>query len=338
MVRSSRTIRTRADLIGLANRARQSGSPAVFEPPKIARPVPSFCARGAYPGYDCVEDKSVLRDGAFSGLSSYVNAIKYSRPSASSGASAMDLLNKICAIGLSLRGDTCSLGVLFLYELLQGSLAVNILPTDDTSVLANLLIRMLPLSDSCSTSPFISLLRLMANNPAAARRFPIYADQRSGLAKLTSWMVASSSWLQDWLTSVQTFVLTQTDLKWPVAAPVPAPGQPLLSWSARQVVPPTLHENRSLLVPSIADFAQAARVLLPLSVAGMDRTALSPLCSALQQPLQLDRYRDASLSSSGFVSCMRAHTTGCIQVAVHAQVRDLRFRQQGILALWSAAF
>ena len=168
---------------------------------------------------------------------------------------------------------------------------MNILPSDDTSVLAAMFLHFLPRRETTTASPMMSILRLMVSSGTAARGFPLYADQRSGLSKLTSWLMASSSGLQEWLIGVQAHITATTDLQWPVVRPPrPAAHLPRLQYSVALPISPDSLQSRRSLVPAIENFSRSSRVLTPLALAGMSRNALAPLCSSLLQPLRLERF------------------------------------------------
>ena len=92
-------------------------------------------------------------------------AITYERPDeAILGNDAVLKINEIMGSGLRLSGANFSLGFLFLYELMTGTMDVRVLTQDAPSVLARFLLRTIPRKDSHTPSVMMSVLRIVACN------------------------------------------------------------------------------------------------------------------------------------------------------------------------------
>lgn len=116
--------------------------------------------------WDLVDDKTCLEDDLFKSPAKAT----YTRPEEKlcTGVAAMGQLSKFLESGFRLNGGKNNLGFLFFYELLTGSLEFRILPVDNVYEMGLILIRMINASDSQTSSQLMSILRLLAHNPAIA--------------------------------------------------------------------------------------------------------------------------------------------------------------------------
>ena len=146
----------------------------------------------AAPAWDEVKDESALtpelKKSMLSKLTTGVTnlaAITYERPDeAILGNDAVLKINEIMASGLRLSGGNFSLGFLFLYELMTGTMDMRVLTQDDPSVLARFLLRTIPRKDSHAPSVMMSILRIIAcndrrKNPELVNALPKYVDARN---------------------------------------------------------------------------------------------------------------------------------------------------------------
>ena len=121
--------------------------------------------------------ESDLSGGGDSWLSRFAT-LSYSRPDETSSVSAVTHIHKWLDGGLSLSGGKHSLGFLFLYELMTGSLSLRILPTDSPHALGSLLLRALPQKEMRPKDQLLGILRLLAHHPAVAAKMPKFHDTR----------------------------------------------------------------------------------------------------------------------------------------------------------------
>ena len=129
--------------------------------------------------YDRVLDRSAMMGdpgGLFAGLSN----VSYKKPPEDlKGLKAAQALHKwLDGSGMRLRGGKDDLGFLFLYELMTGTVKVQLSQHDSGFHLACLLLRMLPADPDYASSPqnpniLLSILRVLALN-----RWPIRLNSR----------------------------------------------------------------------------------------------------------------------------------------------------------------
>ena len=79
---------------------------------------------------------------------------------------------------MRLNGGKDSLGFLFFYELMTGTLKTTILPGDSGHTLASLLIRMLPAEETQEAGLLMSMLRAMMLNMVFTAQMPHFQDDR----------------------------------------------------------------------------------------------------------------------------------------------------------------
>lgn len=117
--------------------------------------------------YDLTQDKSCLLTHDESFFSKFQRT-SYKRPTEVTGAPAVGQIHRWLENGLRLGGGKDDLGFLFLYELMTGSLQFTAVSGDNPYYLGAVLCRLLAPKDYTETSPTMSMLRVLARNPALA--------------------------------------------------------------------------------------------------------------------------------------------------------------------------
>lgn len=110
--------------------------------------------------------------------------VKYEKPKDMTGVEAIKFLMEILEQGLDLRGKNNGLGFFFLYELLNNTMNLTILPDDTPHNLGSVLLRILPDDVIAAAQGFtgmsqqFTILRIMAENPDIAALMPNFEDKR----------------------------------------------------------------------------------------------------------------------------------------------------------------
>jgi len=164
--------------------------------------------------FDSVTDKSALSPASDSFFSKFT-AVSYKRPQELVGTQTINALNKWIENGFNLSGGKDELGFLFFYELMTSSLPIKILPSDDPHLLGSMLIRFLPAKEHQEQNLLLSILRILALNPAVARNFSVPKVQANkgvmnmffkGLDNIFSRLIKQ---VQPWLMKLE------KELQWP---------------------------------------------------------------------------------------------------------------------------
>ena len=188
---------------------------------------------------------------------------------------AMSKLNSWLDQGINLAGKH-SLGFLFFYELMTGTLDFRIMPRDNSFHLGCALLRFLPAQDTNQKSYFISILKLLSNNSQIARNptIPLFKDSKMRFATMSKlgWN-GFSQLLKELPKYLETIKTPSFDIKWPEYA--------TQSTKERtQIVAPVA--SRKWLCPRVANYECSQRVYCtldqlsnnnPLEISGADLTS-----------------------------------------------------------------
>ena len=176
--------------------------------------------------FDEIDDRTCL-----SGSAGGAGLAEYKPPEQGYGSKTVSHLNSIVG-QLTLRGKGKQTpGFLLCIELLNGSLDLRILETDQPRILGALLLRILPESESHSYGLLMSILRVAASNPNIASGLPSFwarwceaklsaaEDKKSSLlgGLFSSGGFEASKVNSDFIKTVCSLLQTERDrLKWPV--------------------------------------------------------------------------------------------------------------------------
>ena len=251
------------------------------------------------PSFDAVADGSCLDSG--DGLGSLLEAAQrkgaaafYSRAAEGTGAEVASIVHEALEGGALTLGG--SRGFFFLYELMSGSLQLQLLPSelgDSPHSLACVLLRMLPQHETSSRGLLQSILRTMAANRAVAAALPPYEPPAQKSEVLTK---------ED--PSKQLLLAVHDALQAKRASLLWATGEPMSG--AMSMPPPAFRPPdvlrlqptaayRELIVPRATDVACAKLRVATVKGAAvegadMDAAELTALCSTPLSPLPLDRF------------------------------------------------
>jgi hypothetical protein len=117
--------------------------------------------------YDTVVDKTCLLSHDESFFSKF-SRTSYKRPMEATGAPAVGQVHRWMENGLRLGGGKDDLGFMFMYELMTGSLQFTAVTGDNPYYLGCVLQRLFPPKDYIEQSLTMSILRVLARNPALA--------------------------------------------------------------------------------------------------------------------------------------------------------------------------
>ncbi|CAM9179352.1 unnamed protein product, partial [Ectocarpus fasciculatus] len=113
-----------------------------------------------------------------------LSVVKYQKPEDVTGIEAIRFLMEVTELGLDLRGKLGGLGFFFLYELLNGSLNITVIPDDTPHSIGSALLRILE-NDAVSAAQGVtgqtqqfSILRIMAEHPDICSQMPVFEDKR----------------------------------------------------------------------------------------------------------------------------------------------------------------
>lgn len=226
--------------------------------------------------FDAVKDETVLEDRKTASswrktLKGFANlkSIKYARPAQEMvGTEALLLFDRVSRKGLSVHGKKSSLGFIFLYEMMTGTLPVRILPNDSSYNWACVLLRLFSPKKFEKTQTMMSILRILANNPDLVKAVPKYEDDRKhkvsvmfrGQQVVKKLLEKCNSVMQKHAASIQ----------WP--AKMPMPWNPGTHISAPLTVPP--QSLRRWLAPRNTEFSLRSREYAPIELAALSGIAV----------------------------------------------------------------
>jgi len=182
----------------------------------IAPPIKTDFAQ-----FDLVQDTTALEDRKSASswtqtLRKFSSAkpITYARPDEMTGAPALRYFEKAMRGGVSVRGTGGTVGFVFLYELMTGSLPMRILNEDSCYNWGCLLLRHMPPKKYQKKQTMTSLLRVLTYNPRLAASFPKYEDTRKHKISI---MFKGQNVIQKLLESANQLLRSRpaSDIAWP---------------------------------------------------------------------------------------------------------------------------
>ena len=234
----------------------------------------------------------------FKALLSKVSMNKYTRPEECNGPQALQFLSKVVEEGVDIKGKGSGFGFIFLYELMNNSLAIKILPDDSSHGLGAALFRLMSDdADPMSNPQSWAILKIMAEHPRLAADMPVFEDKR----KLK--LFGSSDLVQNHIKAACAYIVShgpeiKTDLVNKVSSPIyllpkSFPALPVLEEDRNSI------GARAWLSPIIYDFNRSklsmSTTQIPAFLAGTGSSlSSSDMVSLLTFPFQ-------SMHSSGFV-------------------------------------
>ena len=197
----------------------------------------------------------------FKNLLSKLSIVRYSRPEAMTGPSAITYISEIME-------DEKNLGFFFLYETLTDSLIFRILPDDSSHNIGSVLLRMFP--DHYGSGMQGAILRVIEAHPEISSKMPIFEDKRK--LKLPS--LAGLDIYQTHIKNAATTVRTNIDDVNPsrMSMVIPSPYKPPVTVEAARTLQDDskYYDGRSWLNPRITDFKRSKRIvscqLIPLKL------------------------------------------------------------------------
>jgi hypothetical protein len=239
--------------------------------------------------FDVLVDQSVF-DSLLEGFLKKLSRVSYKRPQEVTGEELLVEMSKWMRNGLRVKGGKDDLGFLFFYELMTGTLALKLLPSDSSYELGRLFTRMVKPKEFLEKSFNMSILRILDSNYALANseKIPKVVDKKGlfktmfmGLDNAYSKLIKSfTTWLQE----------HKEEIVWPNVYS----RNPKYERDTVTIENPALQSlPRSCVAPRVLNYSCKSRQLSPippvnklgLSPADIKAFATSPLI-----PLNLDLY------------------------------------------------
>jgi hypothetical protein len=220
--------------------------------------------------------------------------VSYKAPPQVSGPDLIPIINNWLRNGIEISGGKDDLGFLFFYELMTGSLRLQILPGDSTFELATLLIRLMKPSEFQGKNILLSILRILMNNPqlASNQSIPKVIDdpKKNSLFKMTTMFMASENAFSKLMKELQPFFVdNKAQISWP------KPRAPIDMKAVSEIpldIPSEKFLHRSCLAPRVANYSCSQRVLAPFvsGKLGISDKEILAFSSMPLLPIQLDNY------------------------------------------------